>query len=138
MISRRMARLRPFVPLVMGVGALALALAAGWTDLFDAVLHPPGPVRALLAAAAGLLGVVLVLRSAERIGTSHQPRELVRSVRLVFLAVASFAAAVGWFIGSPVPVIVALVIAAVDVIETSLLLLVTAARSDDGARSADR
>jgi hypothetical protein len=45
-------------------------------------------------------------------------------VRLVFLAVAGFAAAAGWALGHPLPLLVALVIAGIDVIETSFLLLV--------------
>ena len=47
-----------------------------------------------------------------------------RGVRLVFLAVAAFAAAAGWALASPLPLIVAVVIAGIDVIETSFLLLV--------------
>ena len=55
---------------------------------------------------------------------------LVRGVRLVFLAVAAFAAAGGWLVGHPLPFIVAMVIAGVDVLETSFLLLVVAVRRD--------
>ena len=55
---------------------------------------------------------------------------LVRGIRLVFLAVASFAAAIGWLVGHPLPFIVALVIAGVDILETSFLLLVVALRKD--------
>jgi len=45
-------------------------------------------------------------------------------VRLAFLAVAAFAAAAGWAFGSPLPLIVALVVAGIDVVETSFMLLV--------------
>jgi len=38
--------------------------------------------------------------------------------------VAAFAAASGWLIGHPLPLIVALVIAGVDVLETTFLLIV--------------
>jgi hypothetical protein len=55
---------------------------------------------------------------------------LVRGVRLVFLAVAAFAAAGGWLVGHPLPFIIALVIAGVDVLETTFLLLVVAARGE--------
>ena len=55
---------------------------------------------------------------------------LVRGIRLVFLAVAAFAAAIGWLVGHPLPFIVALVIAGVDILETSFLLLVVALRKD--------
>ena len=52
---------------------------------------------------------------------------LVRGIRLAFLAVAAFAAGAGWLLANPLPLIVALVIAGVDVIETSFLLLVAGA-----------
>jgi hypothetical protein len=45
-------------------------------------------------------------------------------VRLVFLALAALAAAAGWLLGETLPLVVALVIAGIDVIETSFLLLV--------------
>ena len=48
-------------------------------------------------------------------------------MRLAFLAVAAFAAAAGWLLGSPLPLIVALVIAGIDVVETSFMLLVAGA-----------
>ncbi len=47
---------------------------------------------------------------------------LIRAVRLAFLAVAAFAAAAGWALGHPLPLVVAAVIAGIDVIETSFLL----------------
>ena len=56
-------------------------------------------------------------------GTSDVPA-LIRGVRLVFLAVAAFAAAAGWALGHPLPLLVALVIAGIDVVETSFLLVV--------------
>ena len=49
---------------------------------------------------------------------------LVRGVRYLFLAVAAAAAAAGWLLGEALPLVVALVIAGVDVVETSLLLIV--------------
>jgi hypothetical protein len=120
--------LSAFATLAAGAGAVALASVAGGSDLFSVLLQPPAPVRALLASAAALLGVVLVLRSAHGLRASREPADLVRAVRIVFLAVAAFAAAAGWFIGSPVPIVAALVIAGVDVVETTFLLLVTAVR----------
>jgi len=45
-------------------------------------------------------------------------------VRLIFLAVAAFATGSAFLLGHPLPLVVALVIAGVDVLETSLLLLV--------------
>jgi len=56
---------------------------------------------------------------------------MIRGVRLVFLAVAALAAGAGWILGHPLPLVVALVIAGVDVLETSFLLLVVNIRSRD-------
>ena len=55
---------------------------------------------------------------------------LVRGVRYVFLAVAALSAAAGWLIGHPLPFVVALVIAGVDILETTFLLFVIAVRRD--------
>jgi len=59
-------------------------------------------------------------------------RTLVRGVRFVFLAVAAFAAGSGWLLGNALPLIAALVIAGVDVVETSFLLIVVGARRSAG------
>ena len=128
--------------------------------LVDAIVSPPALVRAALVAASVLLGGWLLLRAVARIGAGQsevaqlaaEPPEgthsvaarsgaarssgtrdlggLVRAVRLVFLAVAAFAAAGGWMLGSALPLIVALVIAGVDVVETSFLLIVVGPRRD--------
>jgi hypothetical protein len=45
-------------------------------------------------------------------------------VRLVFLALAALSAAAGWALGHPLPLLIALVIAGIDVVETSFLLIV--------------
>jgi len=58
-------------------------------------------------------------------GTNDVPG-LIRGVRLVFLALAAGAAGVGWVLADALPLIVALVIAGIDVLETSFLLLVVA------------
>jgi hypothetical protein len=121
------------LPLALGVLAVAVGTLAGWNAALEGLLlSPPLPVRILLGSLALVVGVGLVVRSADRLGTSQQPRELIRAVRLVFLAVGFLAAAAGWFIGSPVPIVAGLVICGIDVIETSVLLLVTAARNEDG------
>ncbi len=123
------ARIRLLLVLAVGVLAFLVGTLAGWSETLQAVLLGPVlPVRLLLGSAALLLGIVLVGRSAERLGASREAPDLVRSVRIVFLAVAALAAAAGWFVGSPLPIIAALVIAGIDVIETSILLLVTAVR----------
>jgi hypothetical protein len=114
--------------LALGGGAIALASVAGRSDLIAAVFEPPPAARLLLALAAVMLGVVAILRAADRMRTSDgDARALIRSVRLIFLAVAAFAAAGGWIVGTPVPIVAALIIAGIDLLETTFLLLVTAA-----------
>jgi hypothetical protein len=53
---------------------------------------------------------------------------MVRGIRFVFLAAAAFAAAAGWLVGNPLPIVIGLVIAGVDLAETSFLLLVALGR----------
>jgi hypothetical protein len=43
----------------------------------------------------------------------------------------SWVSCAGWFLGSALPIVVALVIAGIDVIETTVLLLVTQVRGGD-------
>lgn len=125
------------VALALGLIALLAGTAAGWNETVHALLvSPPLVVRLLLGTAAGILGAALVLQSTQRLGASREPADLVRGVRIVFLAVAAFAAAAGWLIGSPLPIIAALVIAGVDVLETTFLLIVGAVRR--GARDRER
>jgi len=129
--------LTAFVALALGALAVVAAMAAGQTDLLSTFFLPPPFARFLLAIAAAIVGVVLLLRSTDHMGSRDDPRELVRAVRVAFLAVGAFAAAAGWLLGSPVPIVAALVIAGVDVVETSFLLLVTAARGDAAPAAAE-
>jgi hypothetical protein len=124
------------VLLAVGLGSVLLAMAAGRSDLLAAVLTPPFPARVLLGVAAAVIGVVVLLRSADRLDTDRDARGLVRAVRLIFVSVGAFAAAAGWLIGSPVPIVAGLVIVGVDLLETSFLLVVTAAR--DGQTASDQ
>lgn len=115
------------IALAAGALAVVAATVAGTSGgLLDAVVSPPVVVRAGLVGAAVVLGIALLARSVGRMGeagTEDVPG-LIRAVRLAFLAVAAFAAAAGWALAHPLPLIVAAVIAGIDVIETSLLLLV--------------
>lgn len=121
--------------LAIGVIGIGLAMVAGRSDAVGAVLDPGWPVAGLLGAAAGLLGLVVLLQAVQRVAdAASEPRALIRGIRLLFLAVAAFAAAGGWILGIPVAIVAALIIAAVDVIETTFLLVVTAARGEDGDR----
>lgn len=123
----------------LGVAGLAGGTLLGWQDgSIDALVTPPALVRAALVAASVVLGLALLGRAIARIETGrglasaelsgHDLAQLVRGVRYVFLAVAAFSAGAGWLLGHPLPLIVALIIAGVDVLETSLLLLVVATR----------
>ncbi|MDQ3492452.1 MAG: hypothetical protein M3452_04230 [Chloroflexota bacterium] len=114
--------------MALGATAIGVAMLAGRSDLLSLVLQPPAPVGWLLGAAAALVGIVLLLRSADQVGTAAEPAELIRAIRIVFLSVAAFGVSAGWLIGSPVPIVAGLVIAGVDVLETTFLLLVTAGR----------
>jgi hypothetical protein len=142
--SRLSGRFVLWLALVAGVVATAIAsLGRLAEDLFRFVATPPPVIRAGFAGAAIFLGAWLLLGAIRRIDSSirRDPKtdggrisdadlgSLVRGVRLVFLSVASFTAAAGWLIGDPLPLVIALVIAGVDVIETSFLLLVATRRS---------
>ncbi len=97
-------------------------------------------MRAALIAIFVVLGVALLGRAASRIGAAGESADagrnlpgMIRGVRYAFLAVAAFAAAAGWLLAHPLPLVIGLVIAAVDVVETSFLLLVVAMRRDDSS-----
>jgi hypothetical protein len=72
-----------------------------------------------------VLALVCLMRGLTRLaaGTNDVPG-MVRGVRWVFLAVAALAAGAGWLVGNGLPLVVALVVAGIDVVETSFLLLV--------------
>lgn len=125
--------------LLAGLAALGIAMAAGLApELLGLVAGPPPLVRAGLAGLAIVVGGKLLLSAVRRIDGSVRRGAageagrvadadlgaMVRGVRLAFLAVASFTAAAGWLLGEPLPLVIALVIAGVDVVETSFLLLV--------------
>lgn len=127
--------------MLAGAGALLVGTLLGWSGgLLDAIATPPAIVRATLVAASTLVGLALLRESVRRIGegrnvptaemTGREVAILIRAVRLVFLSVAAFSAAAGWLVGHPLPFVVALVIAGIDILETSLLLLVVTLRHD--------
>ena len=124
-------------------GALALVggTLLGWNgQILDAIATPPALVRAALVGTSVVLALVCIVRAVRRIEASrhiaagdlgsHDLAGLIRGVRYVFLAVAALSAAAGWLIGHPLPFVVALVIAGVDILETTFLLLVVAFRRD--------
>ena len=118
--------------LAAGVAAvLAATVLGGAGPLLDAVVSPPIVIRAGLVGASAVLALALLGRALGALG-GGKPGEgperdmttMIRGVRLAFLAVAAIAASAGWFIGHPLLLVVALVIAGVDVIETTFLLIV--------------
>jgi amino acid transporter len=117
----------------LGLGALAVigATMVGWNEgVLDVLVTPPPLIRAGLVGGGVALGVVLLTRSVGRLAEAGERDVpgLIRAVRLAFLAVAAFAAAAGWAIGHPLPLVIAAVIAGIDVIETSFLLLIVGRR----------
>ena len=124
-------RLGAVVALALGALAVVGATVVGWNEgLLDALVTPPALLRAVLVGGSVGLGVVLLARSLGRLaeGSERDVPGLIRAVRLAFLAVAAFTAAAGWAIGHPLPLIIAAVIAGIDVLETSFLLLVVGRR----------
>jgi hypothetical protein len=120
---------RLYWPLAAGVGTLVVGTAFGWNaGLLDSLVTPPTVVRAALVGAAAWLGVEMLRRALAGLTNGDDLRTLVRGVRFVFLAVAALAAGAAWLLANPLPLIVALVIAGVDVVETSFLLIVVGAR----------
>ena len=129
--------------LITGALAIAGGTALGWNPAaLSAVVTPPGYVRAALVGISVGIGIVMLFRALTRLAgddvevgrarAGETPRDIgsmIRGVRLVFLAVAAFAAASGWLLGHPLPLVVALVIAGVDVLETSFLLIVVGLRT---------
>ena len=117
------------VALVLGVVAVVVGSAIGGTGaLLDAVVTPPIVVRAALVGVSTVVAVALLGRAVTALGGGEAPDRdmatMIRGVRLAFLAVAAIAAAAGWLLGHPLLLVVALVIAGVDVVETSFLLIV--------------
>jgi len=136
-------RIAVALALLGGLAAIAIAMSAGLLPgLVDAVARPAPVIRAVLAGGAIVVGGRLLLAALRRIDASFRRPSgdataeisdadlgaMIRGVRLVFLAAAAFAAAGGWILGEPLPLVVALVIAGVDVVETSFLLLVATRR----------
>ena len=122
-------------PLLLGGVVLVLGTVLGWDGRFiEAVVMPPPPVRAALVGGSVVVALALFGAALRRLAGEDDSRApdwpaMVRGIRLAFLGVAALAAGAGWVLGHPLPIVVALVIAGVDVIETSFLLLVARARS---------
>ncbi len=135
-------RIGTVVLLVLGLAGIGAAALLGRSDLLEAIVTPPALVRAGLVGAMLVLSVALLRASIDRFraaGADVGPLAevdaivMLRGIRLAFLALAAVVAGIGWLLGHPLPLVVAAVIAAVDVAETSLLLLVAGGRSGGDA-----
>jgi hypothetical protein len=127
--------------LAFGIVAFGGGTLLGWNaGLLAAIVTPPVLVRAALVGVSVVAGLALLVRAVRRIEATRglqtpdlDARHLavmIRGIRYVFLAVAAFSAGAGWLLGHPLPLIVALVIAGVDVLETTFLLVVVALRRE--------
>ena len=130
---------RRFLWPLAGFAALVGGTWLGWNGgLLEVIARPSEIVRAALVGISAVGTLRLLLEAVRRLDAgravpagSLSGRDLavlIRGVRFVFLAVAAFSAGAGWLLGHPLPFVIALVIAGVDVLETSLLLLVVATR----------
>jgi hypothetical protein len=135
--TRDRVHLLELAPLVLGVLALAVATTFGWdARLLDLLVTPPVVVRialtvaALIVAALLLGGAVARMEGRSPSAAGSAPASeghlvgMLRGIRLAFLALAALSVALGWATGSALPFVVALIIAGIDVIETSFLLIV--------------
>ena len=123
------------VALVLGVAAVVVGTVLGGAgQLLDTLASPPIVVRAALVGASAVAAVALLGRALSALSGGDEPtREMttmIRGVRFAFLAVAALAAAAGWLVGHPLLLVVGLVIAGVDVVETTFLLIVARSRRD--------
>ncbi len=126
------------VALVLGVVAVLVGTVLGGAGpLLDAIVSPPVLVRAALVGVSAVASLWLFGRSVAALaGRGHAADRdmttMIRGIRLAFLAVAALAAGAGWFVGHPLLLVVALVIAGVDIVETTFLLIVAGRhRTDD-------
>ncbi len=113
----------------LGIAAVLVGTVLGGArPLLDAIVAPPLIVRAALVGASAVVALALLGRAVTALGGGEAPERdmptMIRGVRLAFLAVAAAAGSAGWFVGHPLLLVVALVIAGVDIVETTFLLIV--------------
>ena len=147
-LTRGASGARRYVPLVVGIVLVGLgSLVSADPGAAEAVLRGPIIIRAVLTGLVGLLGLWLLVLAVTRLagsddapasqpsGPGEAPQrtfaDMVRGIRLAFLAVAAFAAASAFLVGHLLPLVVGLIIAGVDVAETALLLLVAGKQRGD-------
>jgi hypothetical protein len=125
---------------LLGLGLFVIiGSAALGGDTLARLVTPPPIVRAALVGLLTVGAVALGRASLDRFRAAGvgrpgadlgeaDPVVMLRGIRLAFLSLAAVSAAVGWLVGHPLPLVVAAIIAAVDVVETSFLLLVVTVR----------
>jgi hypothetical protein len=127
--------------LLAGGAALVFGTLLGWNgQILERIATPPAVVRAALVGVSVVVALWLLVQAVRRLEAARMVETaelsgrdlagLIRGVRYVFLAVAALAAGLGWLIGHPLPFVVALIIAGVDILETTFLLLVVAIRRE--------
>ena len=139
-----------FAWLAAGAIVIAAGTALGWdANALAIIVTPPAIIRAGLIGVSVGIALILLAGALNRLGAGFEDGDaggdgggsggdgsrrdiatMIRGVRFVFLAVAALAAASGWLLGHPLPLVVALVIAGVDVLETSFLLIVVGLRGE--------
>jgi len=130
---------RRFLWPLAGFAALVGGTLLGWNGgLLEVIASPPTVIRAGLVGVSAVVTLRLLVEAVRRLEagrsvpsgslSGRDVARLIRGVRFVFLAVAALSAGAGWLLGHPLPFVIALVIAGVDVVETSLLLLVVGMR----------
>lgn len=130
--------------IVVSAAALLGATLLATGDATNGIADWPPLLRASLTGIAVAIGLALLARSVAMLEASRPDgsttaetrdvRGLIRAVRLAFLAVAAFAAAGAFLVGHALLLVVAVVIAAVDVIETTFLLVVARTHRRDDSR----
>jgi len=135
-----------YAPLLAGIVLVGLgSIVAANSQLAESVVRGHALVRAVFTGVVAMAGLSLLALAVSRMSidaeaADEQARgtrsfaDMIRGIRLAFLAVASFAAASAFVLGSVLPLVIALVIAGVDVAETALLLLVARMQRDDERR----
>lgn len=129
------------VALILGLVAVLVGTVLGGAGpLLDAIVAPPVVVRAALVGVSAVVGLWLFARSVAALAgrgnaVDRDMTTMIRGIRLAFLAVAALAAGAGWFVGHPLLLVVALVIAGVDVVETTFLLIVAGRHHTDDPSS---
>jgi hypothetical protein len=128
--------------LALGLGVAAVivgTMAGGAGAILGTLAAPPILIRAGLVGMSTVVALALLARAIAALGDGavHDRgiSTMIRGVRLAFLAIAALAAAGGWFVGEPVLLVVALVIAGVDVVETTFLLIVASRHHIDDRRA---